>query len=192
MKKALLLSVLLFAVSSFAEPCQTINTEPYWDNNITIGYLAQAQTFEVPSPTCNTLSSWEFKLAGRSAPGQITFNVYAWGDSGPVGDPLFSQNFDWGTSDQVFDVTNIGLLLTPGQLYGAEIDLQGYIGPSVYFNGNEHYNYVPWWDDPNSGWNDGPGDNQYFMAQFEGVPEPGTLILFGSSLLGAVARWRRM
>jgi len=84
MKKVLLgAAALLFAVSSFADNCHTINTEPYWDNNIMFGWLAGAQTFEAPSANCSVLSDWEFKLAGRNTPGQITFNIYQWGSTGP-------------------------------------------------------------------------------------------------------------
>ena len=56
-----------------------INTEPSWDGNITSGWLAQAQTFEAPSADCSLLSDWEFRLSGRTSPGQVTFNIYQWG-----------------------------------------------------------------------------------------------------------------
>src|SRR5581483_4983257 len=92
-----------------------LNTEPYWDNNITTGWNAQAQTFEAPSANCTVLSDWQFKLAPGGS--QVTFNVYQWGPTGPVGSPLYSQTFAWANT---IDVTNINIQLTPGQLYGAE------------------------------------------------------------------------
>ncbi len=180
-----LLIVGSFATANAAD-CN-INTEPSWDGNITSGWLAQAQTFEAPSADCSVLSDWEFKLSGRTSPGQVTFNIYEWSASGPVGNALYTQTLDWGTTDQVFDVTGINLALTPGQLYGADIDLQGYSGLSVYYNFNQtgYPGHDGWWYNPDfGGWNDIGGTNQYFMADFTSVPEPGSIVLLGSSLLG--------
>jgi hypothetical protein len=179
--------------TAYADNCN-INTEPFWDSNITSGWLAQAQTFEAPSANCSVLSDWEFKLAGRTSPGQVTFNIYQWGPSGPVGTALYSQNLAWGTSAQVFDVTGINLALTPGQLYGADIDLQGYSDQSVYYNFNQtgYPGFDGWWYNPSfGGWNDIGGTNQYFMADFTSVPEPGSFVLLGSSLLGVAGILRR-
>lgn len=192
-----LVVIALLVVGSFASVYAAncnINTEPDWDSNITNGWLAQAQTFEAPSANCSVLSDWEFKLAGRTSPGQITFNIYQWGPSGPTGNALYSQTLAWGTTDQVFDINNINLALAPGLLYGAEVDLQGYSGQSVYYNFNQtgYPGFDGWWYNPDfGGWNDVGGTNQYFMADFSSVPEPGTGVLLGSSLLGVAGVLRR-
>jgi hypothetical protein len=107
---------------------------------------------------------------------------------------MYSQTLNWGTSDQLFDITNINLALTPGQLYGAEIDLQGYSDQSVFYNFNQtgYPGFDGWWYNPAfGGWNDVGGTNQYFMADFASVPEPGSLVLFASSLLGVAGVLRR-
>jgi hypothetical protein len=180
-------------IAVHAGVCNSVDTRPFWDNNITNGWYAQAQTFEAPSQNCNVLSDWTFGLAGRSSAGQATFSIYEWGSSGPIGSALYTQTINWGTTNQEYNVTNINLTLTPGQLYGADIDLEGYSGPSVYFNGNmTGYNHDAWWYMPSTGWQDISGLNQYFAADFStGVPEPGSFLLFGSSLLGVAGLLRR-
>lgn len=193
MRKSLLLCVLLLTASGFAENCTRINTEQFWDNSVTEGWTGMAQTFEAPSANCSILSDWEFKLAGRTSPGQITFNIYQWGDSGPVGNPVYSQTFDWGTQAQTFDATNIGLALQPGQLYGADVDFGGYSGDSAYFSFNQKgYSFDAWFYNAQfGGWNEAHGTNQYFIANFDSVPEPSTFMLFGSSLIGVGGLLRR-
>jgi hypothetical protein len=183
--------------AAYASNCN-INTMPFWDNNITSGWLAQAQTFEAPSSTCNVLTQYEFELAGRSSPGQVTFNIFEWGSSGPVGSALYTTNLSWGTTATLFNLTSINLALTPGQLYGAEVDFQGYSGQSIYFqvNQNGYPGHDGWWYNPAfGGWNDVGGTNDYFLANFSGgggsTPEPGSFILFGSGVLALAGVARR-
>ena len=183
--------LLLWVGSASAAICSNVNTEPFWDGNITNGWLAQAQTFEAPSTSCNMLLNWEFAMAGRSSPGQVTFNIYEW-SSGPVGSALYSTVLNWGTSNATYDVNNINVPLIPGQLYGAEVDFQGYTGQSIYFQANQtgYPGFDGWWD--NGTWFDFPGLQTYFQANFGStVPEPGTFIMLVSGVLGAVGVLRR-
>jgi PEP-CTERM motif len=190
---------LLFSVGvgvAYGDNCN-INTMPYWDGNITNGWLAGAQTFEAPSSTCNVLTEYEFELAGRSSTGSIQFNIYQWSSSGPVGSALYSTTLSWGTSASLFDVTNINLVLTPGQLYGADVDLLGYSGQSLYFNGNQtgYPGHDAWFYNPAyGGWNDFNCCNDYFLANFSSAgttPEPNSILLFGSGLFAIAGVLRR-
>ncbi len=179
--------------TAYANSCN-INTMPDWDGNITNGYLAQAQTFEAPSPSCKVLSEYEFWLAGRSSPGQVTFNIFEWGAGGPMGSALYTTALSWGTSASLFDLTNINLTLTLGQLYGAEVDFQGYTGQSIYFQDNQtgYPGFDGWWN--NGTWIDFPGLQDDFAANFSSgvtTPEPGSILLFGSGILGLASVLRR-
>lgn len=184
--------VLLLWVGSASAASCNVNTEPFWDGNITNGFVAQAQTFEAPSTSCNILLNWEFALAGRSTAGQVTFNIYEWGTNGPMGSALYSTVLNWGTTDAKYDVTNINLPLISGQLYGAEVDFQGYTGRSIYFQDNQtgYPGFGLWWY--NGRWKDFSALQTYFQANFGStVPEPGTLIMLGSGALGLAGVLRR-
>lgn len=182
--------------TAFGGSCDSINTMPYYDGNVTNGYTAQAQTFEAPSSSCNVLTEWEFTLEGRSSPGQIIFNIYQWGASGPEGSALYSIAENWGTSTQLFDITSINLALTPGQLYGAEVDFEGYSGQSIFFQANQtgYPGFDGWWY--NGSWIDFPGLQDDFAANFSSgtqssVPEPSSIMLLGSGVLAIAGLVRR-
>jgi hypothetical protein len=128
---------LLFALGpqALAHNCH-VDTFPYWDGNITTGWLATAQVI-VPPPNCTMLVEYAFELAGRSSPGSVQFSIYEWSTSGPVGNALFTTTIPWDTTASVIVVSNINLKLTSGTHYGAMIDMLGYTGQSVYFQYNQ-------------------------------------------------------
>src|SRR5271165_1263320 len=84
--------------TAFAGVCTTVNTLPYWDGNITSGWLGQAQTFVAPSASCNVLLDYEFNMAARSSAGSLQLNIFQWGGSGPIGSAVFSITLPWGTT----------------------------------------------------------------------------------------------
>ena len=181
--------------SAYATSCQ-INTMPYGYTSITNGWLAAAQTFTAPSASCNVLTEYAFELAGRSSPGSVQLNIFAWGPSGPVGGALYSITLPWGTSASLFDVTGINLPLTVGQVYGADVDFLGYSGMSLYFQAfNTGYTGGNgWWYNPAfGGWvnfNSPPIDD-FFLANFTGTPEPASILLLGSGIVSVAGLLRR-
>lgn len=180
--------------AAYAGNC-TINTIPYWDGSVTLGWLAAAQTFAAPSPSCNVLSNYEFALAGRTMPGDVQFSIYRWASGGPSGSALFTTTLLWGTSPGLFDISGINLTLIPGQLYGADVNLLGYSGRSLYFDGNQMGDPggTAWWYNPaNGGWNIEPGLNDYFKADFrQPTPESPTLALLLLGLALASLKFMR-
>jgi hypothetical protein len=142
-----------------------LDTAPYWDGSYTLGYSATAQLIS-PQAACPMLVEYAFELARRKTPGNVTFTIYQWGPSGPVGAALFTSTLPWGTSKTVIMVSNINLTLTPGIQYGIDIDLQGYGDRSVAFT-YDHTGYRGgdgWWY--NGNWSDVPGTNHKFRAKW--------------------------
>lgn len=190
LKPFCLVFVVLLATPALATT--VIDTYPSWDGNVTVGWLATAQTFTAPAD--NVLLNYKFAVAPRSGNGNVNFSIYNWG-GGPVGVPLYSAVLPWTTVGGDVLVSGINLALTTGNLYGADIDLLGYSGASVHFTGNNPYGGGGgWWWDGSSWFNyTFDGLDHKFRAEFEGrpvVPEPATLLLLGSSLAG-LAAWRR-
>lgn len=138
------------------------------------------------APADNVLDNYMF---GFDAAGvNITFTIVPWDEtSGPTGGPLYTDNFVSVAGDNFVSV--IGLALTPGNMYAAIVDMNGYTGTSVHFMLNVTGNPTgdaSWfngtWQFLNSGW------STKFRAEFI-VPAPGVLALLG--LAGAATPRRR-
>lgn len=183
-------SILLPLAVCVAVPAKAlvIDTYPDWTGSITGGWLAQAQNFIGPSD--NVLNSWRFSLAAGT--GNVTFSIFNWSASGPVGSALFSTTAPWPSTDSPVDINNINLTLVQGNSYGAVVDLQGQSGNSVHFNNNQNsYNLGNGWWMNSAGWNNFAGLNQTFRAVFSPVPEPASMIAIGVGLAGLFARRKR-
>jgi hypothetical protein len=181
--------------TAIALPCSAttiIDTYPFADGNVTNGWLGTAQTITIPIE--NILVSYRFELAARTAPGDVTFAVFDWGASGPVGPALFSTTVPWSLAGS-YEVLGINLPLVTGQQYGFVVDFQGYVSQSSHFIGSDVYaGGEGWW---NSGtWQELASLEQLFRAEFESarvdsVPEPTTFVLVAAGLIGFALRRRK-
>lgn len=179
------------AAAASSAPCladHVIDTYPFWDNNITNGWLATAQSFIAPSH--NVLTRYTF---GFEASVPVQFDVFQWDEnSGPVGGSLYTLNFNSSVGDNT--VSNINLSLTPGTMYAVIVNFLGYSGPSMHWMTNTTGNPTgdaSWWDGSswnflNSGW------STKFRAEFSEVPAPGALALLGAAGLATRGRRRRV
>jgi hypothetical protein len=153
-------------IDTYPEP------SPYpGQNYFTDGYRYVAQTF-VPPPGNPVLLSWEFELDARyGQSGSAQFSIFEWAGGLPSGPSLFTATVPWPqiVTDPV--VSGINLTLTPGQRYGAVIDLLGYSHSSVLFGPDLYPGGDGFWNN-GMGWSDFPQYDLTFRAEFAAVPEP--------------------
>lgn len=180
------------AAAAASSPCladHVIDTYPFWDNNITNGWLATAQSFI--APTHNILSRFTFGFETGGLP--LSFDVFQWDEnSGPIGGSLFHTNINSVAGDNT--VSGINLALNAGTMYAVIVDFQGFSGPSMHWMTNTTGNPTgdaSWWDGSswnflNSGW------STKFRAEFSEVPAPGALALLGAAGLATRGRRRRV
>jgi hypothetical protein len=180
----------------------TLSTWDDWSGLVTEEWRAIAQT--ITSPSQNVLLSYQFAIAPRSEPGALNFSIYSWGSSGPLGDVLFSRDISW-SEDGAVEVTDIDLVLIPGETYGLMINLFDYVGASIHFNpsAGSYAEGNAWWsgfshgnvivDPTQSTWDSYPEYNLRFIAEFGtmAVPEPTTVVFLLAGILGA-ALFRRL
>jgi hypothetical protein len=173
----------VLAAPAFAD--HMIDTYPYWDGNITSGWLAVAQSFVAPEHNILVNYKFGFETAGVD----INFDIYQWDEtSGPVGGSLYSTSFSSLSGDNL--VNGINLALTEGTMYAAIVDMNGFVDQSVHFMANVTGN-----PEGDSSWFNGTwqllnsGFSTKFMANFREIPAPGTLAAFG--LFGLVGARRR-
>ena|SRR5271157_459063 len=215
MKKTLLLvAVLLFAVSGFAQVNYN-NFSGYAQYWHPLGYPDTAtygETFTAPSSPNTNLADFGFYMAGPTTPGDIIMSAYIATWTGTQAGTLLytSPSVDYLNTGNAFLTFNTGgLALNPGGNYVMFLSVSQYYGQStgesyissggatipggnfVYYNNEGNFNELF-----TSGWNAQGikpdwAVNLDFNSGAGSTPEPGTLALLGTGLIGAVGFLRR-
>jgi len=214
MKKTLLLcTVLLIAASSFADT--TINNftgyndgwYPLGDpNNATQTY---GEIFIAPAGISD-LSSFSFYTADPVYPGNIIAGAYIATWTGTHAGTLLYQSgaFTYdnpGNEQLIFNTAPNGVPITPGQQYIMFLSTSDFHGQSVgatYMSNGDTNPYL----DGFAYFNNGNGFGNLFAndwdayglspdlavnLQFDNLPEPASLVLFGTAILGGIGVLRR-
>ena len=214
MKRTLLLAMLLvFSVSSFAGV--TYNNyhgvDPYWNPFGNPNTATYGETFTAPSGPNTNLADFGFYFADPVSQGNIILGAYiaTWTGTN-AGTLLYSSSmFDYPNTGNAFLSFNTGgLTLTPGANYVMFLSVSQYYGQSagsaqvsqgdptipggnfVYFNngGNFAELFTTGWDA--QGLKPDWAVNLDFNSGST-TPEPGTLMLLGTGLLGCIGVIRR-
>lgn len=209
MKKALFLAALLLvATCGFADTVVN-NFNGYSDYWHPFGYpdtSTYGELFTAPSGVSN-LSSFSFYMGSQYAAGNIITGAYiaTWTGSN-AGTLLYSSpqiNYD-NNGDEQITINNANVGVTPGQQYVMFLSVSQYYGQSfgqayvsqggtnqylngfVYNNNGGDFNALF-----NTAWSGPLTPDWAVNLDFNSVPEPSSLIMLGTGLLGGIGVLRR-
>lgn len=153
----------------------------------TTGWTAVAQTLKSPGEDLTSYSFW----LGSSVP-TITFQVYQGDVSQGFGTPLFTRTLS-GLGPGEVTVSDINVATIAGMGYSIYMDLNGYSDDSVMWGLDAYDDGSGEWGYSDKGVSRIDRDDTGFIAVFgqPSTPEPGTLVLFGSGILGIAGMMRR-
>ena len=180
------LLTLAFSMAAFGTTISTWNTSNTIDST---GWAYAAQTFTAPG---NALTDYSVGFYNQYAPGQLSFSLYAWSGDSPTGSALFTTtNLTWIGDGYTTGAINVPL--TTGNLYGVVLSWGGTCCDYLVYGNDSYSGGIGFWSQDAATWDAYPQYDEQFTAVFNGssTPEPGSLLLLGSGILGLAGVVRR-
>jgi len=182
-----LLVILVLSTAAFGSV--TISTWTTSNTDHSSGWAFAAQTFVAPG---NDLTNYTVGFYNQYPSGQLSFSVYAWSGDAPVGSALFSTTSLSWTGDG-YTTGPINVALTTGNEYGVVLNWGGASSDYLVYGNDSYSGGIGYWSQNAVTWFAYPTLDEQFTAVFNGTttPEPSSLLLLGSGVLGLAGLLRR-